>query len=87
MKFFALYTLARMALFAAVFGIIWLIIGQSVEWNALSGLYTALIAMVISSVISFLTLRSLRDKVALQLAGRVQRAKTSFESKRSAEDD
>jgi hypothetical protein len=87
LKFFALYTLARMLLFGAVFGIIWLIVGNSVEWNAVNGLYTALIAMVISSLISFVALRSLRDKVALQLAGRVQRAKTSFESRRSAEDD
>ncbi len=87
MKFFALYTLARAALFAAVFGLLWLLLGRSIEWNAVNALYLALIAMVVSSLIAFLTLRSLRDKVALQLAARADRAKASLEARRTAEDD
>jgi hypothetical protein len=86
-KFFVLYTLARVGLFAGVYGILWLFVGQSVAWNAVNALYTALIAMVISSLIAFATLRSLRDKVALQLANRAQRAKSSIDSRGSAEDD
>jgi hypothetical protein len=87
LKFFGLYTLARAALFAVVFGLIWLVIGRSVEWNAVSGLYTALIAMVVSSMIALLGLRGLRGRAAEDLAARVGRAKASLEARRSAEDD
>lgn len=87
MKVFVLYTLARLALFAIVFGLIWLVVGRSVEWNAVNGLYTALIALIISSLLAFVMLRNLRDRVALQLATRVGRAKATFDSRRSAEDD
>jgi uncharacterized membrane protein YdjX (TVP38/TMEM64 family) len=86
-RVFVVYTAARLVLFAAVFGAIWLFVGRSVEWNAANGLYTALIAMVISSLIAFLVLRSLRDKVAFALADRVQRAKAAAEARRTAEDD
>jgi hypothetical protein len=86
-KIFALYTLARAALFGAAFGLIWLIAGSSLEWNAVSGLYTALIALVISSAIALVALRGLRARAAEQLAAGVSRARTSYEARRSAEDD
>jgi hypothetical protein len=87
LKFFVLYTLARAGMFAAVYGVLWLIVGRSVEWNAVNGLYIAVIALVISALIAFVTLGSLRDKVSLQLANRAQRAKTSIEARPPAEDD
>jgi uncharacterized membrane protein YdjX (TVP38/TMEM64 family) len=86
-KSFVLYTLARAALFAGVYGILWLFVGRSVSWNAVNALYTALIAMVISSLLAFATLRGLREKVALQLANRVQRSKSNIDTRASAEDD
>lgn len=70
MRTFALYTLARLALFLAVYGLIWLAIGRSVAWESLSGLYTALIAFIVSSVISFVSLRGLRNQLADEVAAR-----------------
>lgn len=70
MRTFVVYTLARLALFLAVYGLIWLAIGQSVAWDSLSGLYTALIALVVSSVISFVALRGLRNRLADEVAAR-----------------
>ena len=67
MKPFLLYTLARVALFAASFGLVWLVFGHWIEWGAISALYTAIIAMVISSVVALLVLGSLRDDFAVQV--------------------
>jgi uncharacterized membrane protein len=86
-KVFALYTLARLGLFAVTYGLIWLIFGQWIAWNALSGLYTAIIALVISSLIAFVTLKGLRAQLAEQVSQRATRAKAAFEARRSAEDD
>jgi hypothetical protein len=86
-KTFALYTLARLGLFGAVFGVIWLAFGRNLEWNALTGLYTALIAMIISSLIAFAVLKQLRAALAAELEQRATKVKAAFDAKRSAEDD
>jgi uncharacterized membrane protein len=86
-KIFAAYTLARVGLFGAVYGAIWLVFGRSIEWNAISGLYTALFAMIISSLIAFAVLKSLRADLAAEVERRATRAKAAFDAKRSAEDD
>jgi uncharacterized membrane protein len=85
-KTFLLYTLARVALFAAAFGVIWLVFGRWLEWSAVSVLYTAIIAMVLSSVVALLVLGSLRDEFAKNVADRADRAKEAYEARRSAED-
>lgn len=87
MKVFAVYTLARLGLFLAVYGLIWLVFGHWIAWNSLSALYTAIIAMVISSLVAFATLSSLRDRLAVQVEQRAHRAKVAFDARRSAEDD
>lgn len=86
MRPFLLYTLARVALFAATFGLIWLVFGRWLQWGAVSALYTAIIAMVVSSVVALLVLGSLRDQFALQVSQRAERAKAAYEARRSAED-
>jgi hypothetical protein len=86
-KAFALYTLARLGLFAVTYGLIWLVFGHWIDWNSLSALYTAIIAMVISSLVSFATLKGLRAELAGQVEQRATRAKQAFEARRSAEDD
>lgn len=86
MKIFALYTLARAGIFLAVFAAIWLVAYRQVEWNSVSILYTAAIAMVISAIIAVIALRSLRDKLAAQIAERSTRAKDAFATRRAAED-
>lgn len=86
MKSFVLYTLARAGLFVAVFSAMWLALAGRVEWNSVSILYTTLIALVISSIIALFTLRSLRDKLAAEVAGRASRAQESFQARKSGED-
>jgi hypothetical protein len=86
-KVFALYTLARLGIFAASYGLIWLIFGRWLEWDAVSALYTALIAMVLSSVIALTMLRSMRGRLAEQVADRAEKAKAAYEARSRAEDD
>lgn len=87
MRTFLLYTLARLALFASAFGLIWLAFGRWLEWSAISALYTAIIAMVVSSVVALLALGSLRDDLAARVSERADRAKAMYEARRAAEDD
>lgn len=86
MRTFLVYTLARMALFAAALGLIWLAFGRWLEWSAISALYTAIIAMVVSSVVALLVLGSLRDDLAAQVSERADKAKAAYDARRAAED-
>jgi hypothetical protein len=86
-KVFALYTLARVGIFAASYGLIWLIFGRWLDWDAVSALYTALIAMVLSSIIALTMLRSMRGRLAEQVAVRAEKAKAAYEARSRAEDD
>jgi hypothetical protein len=69
------------------YGLIWLIFFHWIGWDALSAFYTAIIALVLSAIASFLLLGRLRDALALQVQERAGRARSSFEARRSAEDD
>lgn len=86
MRTFALYTLARVALFAVTFGLIWLVVNRWLEWSAISILYTAIIAMVVSSIVSLLVLGSLRDRFAADVSRRADRLKAAYDARRAAED-
>ncbi len=87
MKTFARYTLARLLLFLAAYGLLWAVFGQWVEWNSITALGLALIAMLISSAVALFVLRSLRDDFAVEVAARAERAKAAYEARRQAEDD
>jgi hypothetical protein len=87
LKSFILYTAARIGLFLACYGLIWLIFGQWLEWNSISALWTALIAMVISSVIALTSLRGMRANLSADIASRAERAKAAHEARNKAEDD
>jgi hypothetical protein len=86
-KAFLIYTGARVLLFAATFGLIWLIFGRWFTWDAPSALYTALIALIVSSVIALFALRTLRDSLATDVSRRADRMRTAFDARRSAEDE
>jgi hypothetical protein len=86
-KLFALYTAARVGLFLAAWGLIWLVFGRWIDWTALSALYTALIAMLISAGVALVTLRSMRAQLSAQVAQRATRVRDAYEARRSAEDD
>jgi len=81
-----IYTAARALLFAVVFGLLWLVFARWLDWNSITALWTALIALVISSVLALIALRSLRDDLAVEVAARAERAKASYEARRKAED-
>jgi len=85
-KIFALYTAARALLFLLAYGVLWLAFGRWLEWDAITGLWTALIAMIISSVVALVTLGALRDRLAVEVAARAERAKKAFEARQRGED-
>lgn len=88
MKTFALYTAARLLIFVAIYGLIWVSFGRWLEeYNSVTGLWTALIALLVSSVVSLVVLRPLRDKLAVQVEDRARRAKTAFDERRRVEDN
>jgi len=88
MKAFALYTAARLLIFVALYGLIWAVFGRWLqEYNSVTGLWTALIALILSSAISLVVLRPLRDRLAIQVEDRARRAKAAFDARRRAEDD
>lgn len=84
MRIFVLYTLARLGLFLLVYGAIWLALFRTVEWSSVSALYTALIAMVVSSLVAFVVLRRLRAAFAAEIAQRSQPSRTAYETRRGA---
>jgi hypothetical protein len=86
-KLFALYTAARAGLFVVAYGLIWLVFGRWIDWTALSALYTALFAMLVSSAAALVTLRPMRARLSEQVAARAARVRTAYESRRSLEDD
>jgi hypothetical protein len=86
-KIFLLYTAARAGIFLACWGAIWLVIGWKVEWDSVNALSTALVALVISSVIALTRLRGLRERFAADVAVRAERAAAAFNARRAAEDE
>lgn len=79
MRSFVLYTAARLGLFLGVYGLLWLMIGRSVAWDSVSALYTALLAMVVSSLIALVALRGLRARLAADVAARADVSRAAAE--------
>lgn len=86
MKAFALYTLARAGLFLGIFGVIWLIAFSWLHWDSASVFFTALLAMVLSSIASWFWLRPLRVRLARHVQAQADRTKAALDARRSAED-
>lgn len=82
MKEFAIYTGLRAALFAVCLGVLWLALGT---W--LSVWPIALLALIVSSILSIFVLRAARDRLAGKIETRAGRISTRLEQARSAEDD
>ncbi|MBA3233650.1 MAG: DUF4229 domain-containing protein [Propionibacteriales bacterium] len=88
MKILALYTAARLLVFAAAYALIWGVFGRWLEeFNSVTALWTALIALVVSSVISLIALRPMRERLAIQVEARARRVKTAFDEHKRAEDE
>ena len=80
------YTLARLALFAGVFALVWLVGGTWLVWDEASVLWTALIALVISALASFVLLRGLRADLAERLHAGTARMNNRLDESRRSED-
>jgi len=85
-KPFVLYTLARVLLFAAAWALVWAAASVWLEWSSVTALWTALLAMVVSSVASLWLLRDLRQRLAVHVQGRAQRIQARYETAKRKED-
>jgi len=80
------YTLARLALFALAFGLLWGAGWSFLVWDEVSVLSTALVALALSGIASWFLLQRLRDELSTHVAGRAARVAGAIEESRRAED-
>ncbi|MFZ5851857.1 MAG: DUF4229 domain-containing protein [Actinomycetota bacterium] len=76
------YTLSRAGLFALTFGLLYLVAGRRVDV-----LLVALLALLVSGLLSYVLLRGQRDALAAQVAERARRAQQRMDAATRAEDD
>ncbi|ADB35326.1 hypothetical protein Kfla_6324 [Kribbella flavida DSM 17836] len=81
MKEFAVYTGLRLALFAACFAVLWFALNS---W--LTVFPIALLALIVSSILSIFVLRAARDRLAANIERRAARMSARLEASRKAED-
>ncbi|MFC0629340.1 DUF4229 domain-containing protein [Kribbella deserti] len=81
MKNFVIYTALRALLFAAAFGVLWLILR-----NALGLFPILLLALLITSIASIFVLRAQRERLASTIEQKATRISTRIEESRRAED-
>ena len=86
MKDFALYTLARFGIFAALLAVamlvFWLANGRQAVWIA----WPVVVAAIGSTIVSTYALRGLRERVAAGVQARAERMASRFEEHRARED-
>jgi hypothetical protein len=80
------YTLARLLLFLAAWGVVWLVASIWLEWSNLTALWTALIAVALSAIASYPLLRPLRERLAAGIQARAAQARTRYGDARRRED-
>lgn len=86
MKLFARYTLARVLLFAASWAVVWLVASIWLEWSSVTALWTALIALLVSSVASFVLLRGMRERMAAGVQAGSGRVRQRYRESQERED-
>jgi membrane protein implicated in regulation of membrane protease activity len=86
-KPFLLYTAARIGLFALTWVVVTTVASYWLEWSMVTALWTALVALAVSAVLSLWLLRSLRERLAATVHDRATRARRSFEESRAREDE
>ncbi|WP_431990402.1 DUF4229 domain-containing protein [Streptomyces albogriseolus] len=83
------YTLMRLGIFAGCLVVVWALVYSGLAPRGLgdsNGLWIVLLALLISAPISFVVLRSERDRASERIVRRVERAKANLEANRSQED-
>lgn len=86
MKAFWTYTLARLAVFAVCFAVVWSLAQIWLDSSTVVNIWVLLIALVLSSVLSIFLLAGLRDKLARNVQDRAERMTARLEESRRAED-
>jgi membrane protein implicated in regulation of membrane protease activity len=86
-KEFAVYTAARLGLFAVSYALVVGVYLLAVGGGPVPLFWPFLLAVVISAIASAYLLRSQRDRFALAVQKRAQRASEKFEEMRSKEDE
>lgn len=86
MKAFWTYTLARIAVFVAVYAVTWTVGYFVFDLSTLANLVVLLVALIGSSIISIFALAHLREQLALNVQQRAERMSARIEESRSAED-
>jgi membrane protein implicated in regulation of membrane protease activity len=86
MKAFVTYTLARLAMLAATYAVVWVVVGFIFEKSQIINVWMLLIAFVVSSVLSLLFLGKLRDDFARSIQARAEAINERIEESRRAED-
>lgn len=81
------YTLARLGLFVLAFALVWAVGGAWLVWDETTVLWTALLALGLSAVASFVLLGRLRGEMAERVQQRAQRVARAIDESRRAEDD
>ena len=85
MKAFAIYTALRLGIFVACYAVLgWIYLGVFGKTGAL--VWPFLVAIVLSSVLSWKYLAPQRERFAAVVQGRAERASARFEERRSKED-
>lgn len=86
MKAFWRYTLARLALFAVCFAVVWGVAQIWLDSTTVVNIWVLLIALVLSSALSIFLLAGLRDNLARNVQERAERMTARLEESRRAED-
>ena len=81
------YTLARLGLFVASFGLVWAVGSLWLVWDESTVLWTALLALVVSAAASLALLGRLRDELSEHVQRRAHRVTTAMDRSRRSEDD
>lgn len=82
MKEFGIYTGLRAALFAVCLAVLWIALRT---WLSIWPI--ALLALIVSSILSIFVLRAARDRLAGKIETRATKITTRLDQARSAEDD
>lgn len=86
MKAFWTYTLARLGVFLVTWGVLFAVARLLFDPSTVLNLWVLLLALIVSSIISILALRTLRDRVAIKLQERARALNDRIEESRRAED-
>jgi membrane associated rhomboid family serine protease len=85
-KLLLLYTLLRLLMFVAAWGVVWTVASFWLEWTRATALLTALIALIISAIASLVLLRTLRERLAARVQRGTGRVQQRYEAAKRRED-